>query len=171
MCHNIHVSCNSFWTYSGEVIISSVITDIELFLSPSLPVSRSNFLSINGVRVVSIRLLSWRTKSYLVKKKVWGFYQTQIQDHLSYNANHLKKLKASSLSRVHSWFFTTRSVTCNILLWYNINSLSSTRSGLNSHCPPLKENSSVCLGGGHQVITSGRAREGFKRPGSQFLVK
>ena len=52
-------------THSGEAIISSVITGRVLFLSPSLPSSRSNFLSINGVSVLSIRLRSCLTKSYL----------------------------------------------------------------------------------------------------------
>ena len=52
-------------THSGEAIISSVMTGRVLFLFPSLSSSRSNFLSINGVSVLSIRLLSCLTKSYL----------------------------------------------------------------------------------------------------------
>ena len=67
--HCIKITMYSFSvltvTHSGEAIISSVITGRVLFLSPSLPSSRSNFLSINGVSVLSIRLRSCLTKSYL----------------------------------------------------------------------------------------------------------
>ena len=67
--HCIKITMYSFSvltvTHSGDAIISSVITGRVLFLSPSLPSSRSNFLSINGVSVLSIRLLSCLTKSYL----------------------------------------------------------------------------------------------------------
>ena len=67
--HCIKIATYSFSvltvTHSGEAIISSVITGRVLFLPPSLPSSRSNFLSINGVSVLSIRLRSCLTKSYL----------------------------------------------------------------------------------------------------------